>query len=32
MTKFVRCRAKTCSYLIDEGREDKRQKIQKSVS
>ena len=32
MTKFVRFRAKTYSYLIDEGSEDKRQKIQKSVS
>ena len=33
MTKFVRLRSKTYSYLIDDGSEDKKtQKAQKSVS
>ena len=32
MKKFVGLRAKTYSYLIDEGREDKKQKTQKNVS
>ena len=33
MTKFVRLRAKTYSYLIDDGSEDrKKEKAQKSVS
>ena len=32
MTKFVRLRTKTYSYLIDDGREIKKQKIQKTVS
>ena len=31
-TKFVGLRAKTYSYLTDDGREDKRQKVQKNVS
>ena len=29
MTKFFGLRAKTCSYLIDDGSEDKKQKAQK---
>ena len=32
MTEFVGLRAKTYSYLIDEGSEDKKQKEQKSES
>ena len=32
MEKFVGLRAKTYSYLIDEGSEDKKQKTQKNVS
>ena len=32
MTKFVGLRAKTYSYLIDEGSEETKQKAQKSVS
>ena len=32
MTKFVELRAKTFSYLIDDSREDKKQKTQRSVS
>ena len=32
MTKFVGLRAKTFSYLIDDSREDKKQKTQRSVS
>ena len=32
MTKFIRLKAKTNSYLIDGGSEEKKQKTQKSVS
>ena len=32
MIKLVVLRAKTYIYLIDDGREDKKQKAQKSVS
>ena len=32
MSKFVWLKAKTYSYLIDDGSEDKKQKGQKSVS
>ena len=32
MIEFVGLRAKTCSYLIDDGSEDKKQKTQESVS
>ena len=32
MAKFVGLRAKTYSYLIDDGREDKKTKSKKSVS
>ena len=32
MAKFVGLRAKTYSYLIDDGSEDKKQKAQKIVS
>ena len=32
LTIFVRLRAKTYSYLIDDSSEDKKQKAQKSVS
>ena len=32
MEKFVGLGAKTYSYLIDEGSEDKKQKTQKNVS
>ena len=32
MTKFVRLRAKTYSYLIDNGSEDKKAKGTKNVS
>ena len=32
MTKFVGIRAKTYSYLIDDGSEGKKQKAQKSMS
>ena len=32
LTKFVGLRAKTHSYLIDDGSEDKKQRAQKSVS
>ena len=32
MIKFVGLRAKTYSYLIDDGSEDKKQKTQESVS
>ena len=32
MTKFVGLRAKTYSYLIDDGSEDKKSNTQKSVS
>ena len=31
MTKFVGLRAKTCSFLIDDGSKDKKQNSQKSV-
>ena len=32
MNRFVRLRAKTCSYLKDNNDEEKKQKAQKSVS
>ena len=32
MKKFIGLRAKTCSYLIDDGSEDKKQKTQQRVS
>ena len=32
MTKFVGLRAKICSYLIDDGSKDKKQKTQKGMS
>ena len=32
MTKFVGLRAKTYSYVIDNGSEDKKQKSRKNVS
>ena len=32
MTKFVRLKAKTYSYLMDEDSEDKKRKADKSVS
>ena len=32
MTKFVALRAKTCSYLIDDGSEDKKTKDTKKCS
>ena len=32
MTKFIGLRAKTYSYLTDDVSEDKKQKVQKSVS
>ena len=32
MVKFVGLKTKTCSYLIDDGSEDKKQKAEKSLS
>ena len=32
MTKFVALRAKTYSYIIDDGNEDKKQRTQKTLS